>query len=428
MPFLDLPKDKISIWYTTNLKGDSIANLDRSKPTILILHGMFLNTRFLAPQFNDPRLNDNFNLIAYDSLSCGKTKNPVSPSHDLWCDAALIAIVSYELKLPNFHLMANGMNPVAAALKFSMLFPNRCLSLSLNSIPGPVDIDWCAKAYADLLQLWSFAPNLEQLEEACMEVAFFLFGENVLTTEQTDEVVGSWMQAWPPFRRTYLLDVAALISGRVPHTQAEYDRVTCPTFLVTGDSSVVHTVAMAEDLQNALRNVRGGCKLQVIRGNAKGGQECLHLPQSSAGFVNRFLYQFVTTLERENPSTGPNQAPLPKKLSEMMKPALELLAEIHGEPKIKKREAKSMFSFSRAAPEAVKGMEQFIGMFKKDEKNAFSPLGKDGQPLRKFSERHDNQMFLSPQHGNLRDHSSSSGTMIDVAYVEVSPSASPRSR
>lgn len=102
-------------------------------------------------------------------------------------------------------------------------------------------IDWCAKAYTDLLQLWSFAPNLEQIEEACMEVAYFCFGEvghyrlsaliecnycplftltdrrifpsQACTKEQMDEIIGYWMQNWPPYRRTHLLDVAALISG-----------------------------------------------------------------------------------------------------------------------------------------------------------------------------------------------------------------------
>lgn len=108
---------------------------------------------------------------------------------------------------------------------------------------------------------------------------------------------------------------------------------------------------MAEELQEALRNVRGGCKLQVIR----GGQECLHLPQSSAGFVNRFLVQFVSSISGEQ---GQPQVPeWPKKLSEAMKPGLELLAEIAGDPKIKKREAKSIFSFSRTPVEGVKGME-----------------------------------------------------------------------
>lgn len=139
MPFLELSKDKISIWYTTNLKGDDIRNLDREKPTILMLHGMFLHTKFLAPQFSDPRLSDNFNLIAFDALNCGKTKNPVNPNHDLWCEAALIGIVTYELKLPNFHLMAHGMNPVAASIRFAMLFPNRALSMNLVAIPGEVE-------------------------------------------------------------------------------------------------------------------------------------------------------------------------------------------------------------------------------------------------------------------------------------------------
>jgi len=139
MPYIEskeLAKDKIQVWYTTNLKGDNTANLDRSKPTVLLLHGMFLSSRFLAPQFNDQRLSGAFNLIAIDALSCGKTKNPVAPQHDLWSDAALIAICMEALKLPPCHIMANGMNWVATSLRFAILFKDRCLSLNLVSIPG----------------------------------------------------------------------------------------------------------------------------------------------------------------------------------------------------------------------------------------------------------------------------------------------------
>ncbi|KAG8935095.1 hypothetical protein FRC02_008667 [Tulasnella sp. 418] len=394
MPYLEskeLAKDKIQLWYTTNLRNDNIAYLDRSKPTIILLHGMFLDTRFLAPQMADPRLKNAFNLIAFDSLSCGKTKNPVHSGRDLWCDAALLAIFMETLKLPPCHIMANGMNPVAQALKFAMLFKDRCLSLNLVGIPGALDQEWCAKAYGELLQLWAFAPDLETVEESCNELSYFLFCEGILTTEQQDEAVACWQRAFPPCRRTHLLDVASMISGRVPHTQAEFDLVTCPVLLVTGDSSPVHTVEMAEELQTSLRNARGGCKLQVVR----GGTENLQLPAPFASLVNRYLLQFVTSVENEGLPPRPPQA---KKISEVMKPALELLSQISGDPKMRKREAKSIWSFSRVPPEGVAGKDQFVAMFKKGEREAFNPCDKDGEPIRRFSERHHNQLFLSPQH------------------------------
>lgn len=72
--------------------------------------------------------------------------------------------------------------------------------------------------------------------------------------------------------------------------------------------------------------------------------------------MNRFLAQFVSIIEQER--QGPREEPpLPKKLSEFMKPALENLADIMKDPKVKKREPKSMWSYSRTPPEGVKGME-----------------------------------------------------------------------
>ena len=49
-------------------------------------------------------------------------------------------------------------------------------------------------------------------------------------------------------------------------------------------------------------------------------------------------------------------------------------------------------------------------MFQKDQKAAFNPLGKDGLPIRKFSERHDHQLFMNPRHGP---------DTVGVTYVEA---------
>jgi hypothetical protein len=90
-----------------------------------------------------------------------------------------------------------------------------------------------------------------------------------------------------------------------------------------------------------------------------GGTESLHLIPAFSGLVNRYLYQFVTSLEEEWKTTGRPPAPAPtKKVSEILKPALEFVATLQGDPKIKKREAKSIWSFCRAPAEGVAGMEQ----------------------------------------------------------------------
>ena len=97
-----------------------------------------------------------------------------------------------------------------------------------------------------------------------------------------------------------------------------------------------------------------------------GGVECLHLPQASAGFVNRFLAQFVTSVAAQPETLAQAAADaesLPKKLAEHLKPALIRMADWTEQTNpdtakaMRKREPKSIFSFSRTPAEGVAGME-----------------------------------------------------------------------
>jgi pimeloyl-ACP methyl ester carboxylesterase len=96
-----------------------------------------LNVEHLETQFSDSCLSDAFNLIAFDIPTSGKTRAPRYATrgqgdvYDNWVEAAMIAHFCDALKIPSVHIFATMTNSVHAALRFSILFKERCLSLTL---------------------------------------------------------------------------------------------------------------------------------------------------------------------------------------------------------------------------------------------------------------------------------------------------------
>lgn len=94
MPFVDIysKDDFASIFYITNTEYDCVGGFDPEKPTILMLHPTTLDSSWLTEQFSDPRLGSNFNLIAFDMRVCGQSVCRANGKHDLWVEAADIAM------------------------------------------------------------------------------------------------------------------------------------------------------------------------------------------------------------------------------------------------------------------------------------------------------------------------------------------------
>jgi len=94
MPFIDLysTNDFVSIYYKTNSQYGNVGGFDMDKPTILILPPMFFDTQWLDNHWGDPRLYQNFNLVALDMRCSGETVSRPSPRHDTWVEAADVAL------------------------------------------------------------------------------------------------------------------------------------------------------------------------------------------------------------------------------------------------------------------------------------------------------------------------------------------------
>jgi len=93
MPFVDLHSkaDYASIFYTTNTLFSNVSGFNPEKPSIVILHPIFLDLSWIDFQLGDPRLNSVYNIFAFDLRSSGKSICRLSGRHDSWVDAADLA-------------------------------------------------------------------------------------------------------------------------------------------------------------------------------------------------------------------------------------------------------------------------------------------------------------------------------------------------
>lgn len=93
MPFVDLPShdDYVSIWYITNSAYGNVGSFDPAKPTVAILHPLFLDSGWLEKHFDDPRLSSDYNLIAFDQRTQGFSRSRPCALHDCYVDAADLA-------------------------------------------------------------------------------------------------------------------------------------------------------------------------------------------------------------------------------------------------------------------------------------------------------------------------------------------------
>ncbi|KAK7035034.1 hypothetical protein R3P38DRAFT_2518471 [Favolaschia claudopus] len=178
MPFVDIHSsdDFVSIYYTTNSFSGNVGGFDPQKPTVCILHPTFLDSSWLYPQFSDPRLDSEFNLIAFDMRVCGKSECRSSGRHDSWVEAADLALCAQNLRLSSFHILAMESNAINCALRFTALFPEMCLSLALCNVRAPTEDIWIYTAYDELIQTWCFAEDLESYEHVAMESVKLTFG------------------------------------------------------------------------------------------------------------------------------------------------------------------------------------------------------------------------------------------------------------
>lgn len=108
MPYVDLVSrdDYASLWFRTNTPYCNVSSFNPDKPTIVMLHPLHLDSTWLYPQLEDPRLSAHYNIIAFDTRLTGQSRSKVTGKSDLWVQAADLAHAFYHLQLPPAHVFA----------------------------------------------------------------------------------------------------------------------------------------------------------------------------------------------------------------------------------------------------------------------------------------------------------------------------------
>ncbi|KAH8107665.1 alpha/beta-hydrolase [Cristinia sonorae] len=377
MPYVDLlsKEDFTSIWYMTNTPSGNVGAFDPDKPTIVMLPPIHLDSGWRYPQLDDPRLSQKYNIIAFDLRVTGKSIYRFNGKYDLWVAAADLAHSFHYLGLPPAHIFASEILSYTAC-RFASLFPDLCLSLTLCNIPAQSEMKAVFDAYDELCQLWGYAEDLETFEHANKLLLSYCASPTSHVDIQ-DEIVGYWQMEYPPWRRSHIISFAQVCLNRTEMTAAELAGITAPTLIIQADKNPLYPPQNAENLQNALVNVPGGAMIYMVKA------EIGFITLFSASIVNQTFAKFLARQPRA-------RSDIPLRVhscEQIMKPALEKLASYKMDSSILSRDPTCALSFSCLPADVCQAQSDAVAVFAKNQRKAWSPLGLDGRPLRKFSER-----------------------------------------
>ncbi|KAF5393619.1 hypothetical protein D9757_000406 [Collybiopsis confluens] len=387
MPYVDIysKDDHASIYYTTNTEYDCVGGFDPEKPTILMLHPTVLDSSWCSEQFSDPRLETNFNIIAFDMRVCGKSTCRANGRHDSWVEAADIAMCCQILRLPPCHIFACEILSVNCALRLAILFPDISLSLTLVNAPPPTEMRWVFNGYDEVVQNWCYSEDLESIEHIGMELTRFLVGADC-DPDLRDDLIQYWEVHTPPYRRTRTVEMLNVVLNRTPLKLHMLKEVNQPVLIIHGERNEVCPTNYAEKLAADLVNAEGGAILYMVRGAylfplLECGAGLLNVVPGTASITNQVFSKFVSRLPKQRSDLGTSLV----SREERMTAALARLAQLTGDSTIASRDPLCPMSFSCLASDVIQAQSDSIALYRKGECEAFNPCGPDGRAIRRLA-------------------------------------------
>lgn len=156
----------------------------------------------------------------------------------------------------------------------------------------------------------------------------------------------------------------------------------------------------AESLASQLTGVEDGAVLYTVKGmspshfpskvssiTSLGAAGLLSIIPGSASIVNQVIAKFLSRF----PHRRSDLVPPALSVEVRMTTALQNLARVSSNGSIATRNPLSSLSFSCLPKDIVKAQEELITQYARNRHQAFSPLGPDGKPLRKY----DNQPLFN---------------------------------
>lgn len=130
-------------------------------------------------------------------------------------------------------------------------------------------------------------------------------------------------------------------------------------------------------MKDDLINVEGGAMLYIM----KGASGYLSVDPSAASIANQTVHKWISRFRHERQESYRPAEPTEERMKRALRKLGEFAKDVDG---FKDRNPWSSMSFSKVTKEVEKAQMQMIKRVAIGSKMAFSPLGSDGRPIRKY--------------------------------------------
>ncbi|GAA6061334.1 hypothetical protein JCM10212_003224 [Sporobolomyces blumeae] len=306
MPFTQIDEYKVNLFWLMNpdprdLASASHDNLPPSKPikegfpTIVFLHAAASNICGWSRQLSDPRLANNFNLLAIDCMYNGWTTGGEEGDYTLEDSASVVVACLDKLELTEYHLFGEGVHGCVIAAWVAVK-RRSCVKSLLIASPGyrqeAPDVLAALAAVQDALLCNKVGRGGDDTgtfpSQPLSDIVAYFIGSLDRLAGAREEMRIRFQERYgrdQPLHEVKWLFDAVMERKAIPDELL--GEVRCPVLILRGsEDTVVSPEHACEEWRRAFSNAAGGASCHVIA----GAPSLISL--SDANIVNRICTQF----------------------------------------------------------------------------------------------------------------------------------------
>ncbi|KAF8323871.1 alpha/beta-hydrolase [Clavulina sp. PMI_390] len=369
MPFVRLPASSsdFELYWRSNLPGDDLSATHRNgRETVLVLQPGRIPVDWLDSQFNDPALQ-RYNLIAFDypgyGQSTARSLHQKLPEIDDWVLAAIVGNFCLTQDLPSIHIFTSGAWSAHVAVRFAILFPAICRSITACTVAQGLEEDpvyW--KGLVDVIDSWALASTPDEIDTVIENEFFMFFGPTPLRDEERERYASYWKEAWRGAKLLNSMLLGPISIMRLPLSEEQAARVRVPMLAIQGDINPYITASMAQKFLDQFPFIPGGGQVEVI----PRGPYTMSIMAPFAPRVNRLLIQNIERAIMMSPTLGPLQVDeddcllhperVPRPFAIGMNGAMNILITVatpDRQQMLQSRDPEDVMSYSQRTPEMI---------------------------------------------------------------------------
>ncbi|KAK4049386.1 hypothetical protein OIV83_004119 [Microbotryomycetes sp. JL201] len=308
--------------------SDSDSDIDRTRPTLIVLSHLFQDITSQGAVASDPRIRAEFNVVCIDQRHHGRSKCLSRPEYDGTVGAADIAFVVEALLLPPSFVYAPSCTAWSIAVKLAVLFPELVLGLFGAGIVG---MHFEPQRFTDLDSSFMTPLDEDDFDDALTAFVGYLFPDpSRMDKAIIDEHIGVLVRRYgPPNASAY----ASIRTHCHPFklSPATLAQIRQPIMALGGENDLAFTPSDMQEAVNAFTSA-----IEKTFEAVDGGSHLI--AASHAQLIADRVYEFVARHSAGRPIATPVQIDFHR--------ALRTVSDLTRDPSVLRRNVRRPESFT----------------------------------------------------------------------------------